>query len=75
MRSVKPLPDNMPKDSKLSEIAESMATIQKKQLLANLQEVSFLIKSASDAVLIAGPDRIETVSSDRIDHSVWLTIL
>ncbi|KAF8912168.1 hypothetical protein CPB84DRAFT_1957799 [Gymnopilus junonius] len=60
VRSIKPIPVNTSKDSKLSEMAESMASLQEKRLLANLQEVSFIIKSTSDVRLIAGSSRIET---------------
>jgi hypothetical protein len=61
LRSIKPLADNARKDSRVSEIAESMAKLQESRLKANLMEVSFVVESVPDVSLVAGLGRIETV--------------
>jgi hypothetical protein len=62
LRSIKPLPDNARKDSRVSEIAESMAALQERRLKANLTEVSFIVESVPDVALVTGLGRVETVS-------------
>ncbi|KIM34875.1 hypothetical protein M413DRAFT_450024 [Hebeloma cylindrosporum] len=60
LRSIKPIPDNARKDSRVSEIAESMVTLQESRLEANLTEVSFIVESVPDVALITGLGRVET---------------
>lgn len=47
---------------KLRELALSYADIQEATLMANLQEMSYIISSPADANLVAGGARVETVS-------------
>lgn len=62
LRSIKPLPDNARKDSRVSEIAESMVALQERRLKANLTEVSFIVESVPDVALVTGLGQVETVS-------------
>lgn len=61
LRSTKPLPSDARKEPKLSEIAESMKTLQERRLLDNLKAMSFVVDSPADVSLIAGYGRVEKV--------------
>jgi len=61
LRSTKPLPDGAPKDSKLIEAAELMASLQEERLMSNLREMSFVMESPADVTLVAGSGKVETV--------------
>lgn len=66
LRSTNPLPEDAPKDSKLSELAKAMANLSEQRILANLKDVSFTIKSSADVTLIVGSGRVETVSMSSV---------
>lgn len=63
LRSIKPLPQGFSKDPKLLELVNSMTTIQEQRLAKDLSTLSYVIKSTADVLLIAGSERIETVSA------------
>ncbi|KDR73637.1 hypothetical protein GALMADRAFT_142100 [Galerina marginata CBS 339.88] len=59
LRSTRPLSEHAPIDSRLTEIAKFIASVEEDRLLPNLKELSFTIKSAADVTLIAGSGRVE----------------
>lgn len=61
-RSLKPLPDTHRKDPKLLAVANEVASWQLERLKTNLNDMGFVIESASDATTISGSARVETVS-------------
>lgn len=61
IRSVKPLPTDVRKEPKISEIAASVAALETQRLSTNLKEMSFIVESPSNVSLIAGSGRAETV--------------
>ena len=62
LRSIRPVTDEVAYDSKLNDLASSVARSQEEDLERNLEMVSFSIDSAEDASSIAGSGRVETVS-------------
>jgi len=63
LRSIKVLPDDARHEPKLVEIAENMRNLQEQRLFANLSEISFLLQSPANVLLVAGVARAETVCS------------
>ncbi|KAF8966317.1 hypothetical protein BDZ97DRAFT_1917696 [Flammula alnicola] len=60
LRSIRPLPDSADKESKLSEMANSIANAELQRLLANLNEMSFILESSLDVNAVGGTERVET---------------
>lgn len=62
IRSIKPLPEAAEKEPKLMEIVETLRVSQEELLLANVQEMSYLLQSPADVTVVVGSGRVETVS-------------
>ncbi|PPQ88388.1 hypothetical protein CVT25_011267 [Psilocybe cyanescens] len=60
IRSIKPLPEAAEKEPKLMEIVETLRVSQEELLLANVQEMSYLLQSPADVTVVVGSGRVET---------------